>query len=505
MKLKIINRTKCKKYGPESQGIVIEAESVRSFVRNSQLLKSLEWEPVYSDVLILKGESWLPLKLTFMEFIELFFFSYRYQLSMNNDRVLYPYSVKTRTLSFAYRSDNGYTTKARKKLLTAAIAGILLNLFFPFKRPVLIFEKMSNRAQDNGFNFFEYAIKQSSSVYFLIREGSPDYKKVVNMPNIVKFGSWKHFFLLYRSKLFVSSETGGHAFFWRQNMGITPHVVRTKPLVFLQHGILGFKKLDDMLRFDKLGAPIRFNVSSNFEKKIVIDNLGYDEQHVSITGLSRWDRLDVSQNKKHFILIFYTWRPWLDDIDKNDFAETEYYKNVESSSKIITKVSKKLGKQAIVVAHPKMQEYFTSESHFKVLTDTDESLDAVLDDTALLITDYSSLSWEAYYREIPVIFNQFDLNKYESAVGGYIDLRHPPFGETVVGANIKELIFKSADRNFILTDHDLEAKEKFFQYHDLSNSKRVWEEIQNINLRLEKKRKLKQIFTRLKKILKNNN
>src|SRR5699024_5810053 len=165
----------------------------------------------------------------------------------------------------------------------------IMNFFKPFNRPQLAFEKLSNRAQESGFAYFKYVRLKfpNEKLYFLIKKDSPDFREIEGLGHIVFHGSFKHFYLLHRAELFISSETPGHAYFWRENMGITANVVRTKPYVFLQHGVLGFKMLDNLFYGDRLTSPTLLITSSEFEKNIVTSNLGFNGDKVPVTGLAR--------------------------------------------------------------------------------------------------------------------------------------------------------------------------------------------------------------------------
>lgn len=44
-------------------------------------------------------------------------------------------------------------------------------------------------------------------------------------------------------------------------------------------------------------------------------------------------------------------------------------------------------------------------------------------------TDYSSVSWDVYYLGKPILFYQFDLDKYNETNGSYIDMEKDLFGE----------------------------------------------------------------------------
>lgn len=478
------------------------AEMVFTFNEWSQ---RIDWEPVYSDAYVITNTGKRTrVKLPLWLFCLLFFEGHWFVKKDSDDRVMYPFPTKKGMLSFSFRADNGFTWWIRYKQLFAGAIACILNLIKPFGRPILVFEKESNRAQDNAFVFFKYAVQQNRNYYYLIHKDSPDIKNTMGQPNVVYFGTFKHFYMLYRSKLFVSSETSGHAYFWRQNMGITAQVVRTKPYIFLQHGVLGFKKLDAMLHANKLSAPIGFVTSSDFEAKIVTNVLGYDTNQILMTGLARWDDIDLTESRgKNFIVAFYTWRPWLDDVSDDVFLASDYFNNIKVSVGNIQRMveHKDVKQRVIVVAHPKMQKYLAplaNRSKVKIWTDEDGPIKEALNDTALMITDYSSIAWEAYYRNIPVLFDQFDIDRYNEEVGGYIDLYgNLPFGNHLSSESLERVITS----NYTLSKRDVQNKAKFFKYEDQGATTRTFDAIQNFDMRFVKSRKRKVLKRAIKKLL----
>lgn len=445
------------------------------------------WKPVYSDAYSFNNGVYTRYRLTTWQFFLLFFFSYKFQVKMSNGMIWYPFATKRGYLSFSYRSDNGFTKKMRHKQAIAVILAGFVNFFYPFKRPILIFEKLSERAQESGFSYFKYVSEKSiqDKYFFLIKRTAHDFEKVSQMNNIVIHGSFKHFYLLIRSKLFISSETPGHSYFWRENMGYTANIVKTKPYVFLQHGVLGFKKLDNIFYNDRLTAPVCLITSSQFEQDIVTQNLGYAANRSPITGLARWDLIDLKRertNRRDKILLFYTWRPWLDDVDDETFDKSEYLSSISESIQLIKQMN--LDKQIVVMMHPKMHIILSKKeiSSIKLWTDSDGPLNELMSSVALLITDYSSLAWEAYYREIPVIFDMFDQQRYEKEVGSYIDLNRIPFGSKVVD-KISDNVQQIIAQDYQMTEEELQAKGTYFAFQDQNASQRIHDVLQNIDLR----------------------
>ncbi|MCT3053866.1 CDP-glycerol glycerophosphotransferase family protein [Leuconostoc mesenteroides] len=472
-----------------------------------RLSRKMEWQPIYSDAYQLINGQYRRYHLTLWQFFFLFFFSYKFQVKMPNGMVWYPFATRKRNLSFAYRSDNGFGPVQRHIQAAATIAAIAVNIIKPFHRPQLVFEKLSERAQESGFAYFNYVRSHypKEKLYFLIKQGAPDFEKIKNSRHIVLYGSFRHFYLLHRAVLFVSSETPGHAYFWRENMGITANVVRTKPYIFLQHGVLGFKKLDNIFYGDRLTAPTLLITSSQFEHNIVTTKLGYDPHRVPVTGLARWDMIDLEQerlSKRDKILLFYTWRPWLDDVSEDKFRESAYFQHLNNI--LISFNDSMLDKKIILMMHPKVRATMDKKllSQVKLWTNEDGPLNELLTTVAAIITDYSSLSWEAYYREIPVIFDMFDQERYASEVGSYIDLDRIPFGNKLTSQNsVQVLIQKIQNNNYHLTDIELEQKSKYFAFEDRHSSERIHKAIQNVDLTLIRRAKQKAMLSAIKRMI----
>ena len=98
----------------------------------------------------------------------------------------------------------------------------------------------------------------------------------------------------------------------------------------------------------------------------------------------------------------------------------------------------------------------------------------------ILITDYSSVAYDFYYLNKPIIFFQFDKEEYMSKVGSYVDLDNELFGKGAytVDECVKDII-EISDNNFKYDEQTEKKsenlKEKFLKYTDKDNCKRVYE------------------------------
>src|SRR5699024_5658936 len=104
-------------------------------------------------------------------------------------------------------------------------------------------------------------------------------------------------------------------------------------------------------------------------------------------------------------------------------------------------------------------------------------------ESSLLITDYSSVSWDMQYLNKPVLFYQFDYQDYMNLTGSYIDIKENLFGNS--SDTLDELIeqVQSVIKNGFLPEEKFELlRKENFAFTDLNNSKRIFEEILRSNL-----------------------
>ena len=94
----------------------------------------------------------------------------------------------------------------------------------------------------------------------------------------------------------------------------------------------------------------------------------------------------------------------------------------------------------------------------------------------MLLTDYSSVSWDVYYLGKPVVFYQFDYDLYMQANGSYLDMKKELFGDRYI---TEEEVIRGLEE---YVQNDFREKEKYgslrqeyFAYNDQNNCKRILE------------------------------
>ncbi|MFB9760947.1 CDP-glycerol glycerophosphotransferase family protein [Ectobacillus funiculus] len=414
----------------------------------------------------------------------------KYSITNQDGYMAYPYTTANDCLSITYRQTGEFESlKYKVNEYTAYFLYNLLFWYFNWKPIWLIHEKYSETAQDNSFYFFKHCYENyyDKKVYYVIKKGSADEQNLIPYKNrVVYFMSIKHLLLLLASRLIVASETKGHGYAWRVSNGVIRDFVDQKKYVFLQHGVLGLKRVDNTFKVNSSNGAELFVVSSDFEKKIVEDYFGYKKENIIVTGLSRWDVVqDRSQEMpRKEIFLMPTWRNWLEEVEEEQFVQSDYYREYNGvlQSEKFLRVLKENNVVLNFYVHPKFMPYvsnFTSSNeHINVIQFGEEKINDLLMRSSLLITDYSSVAWEMYYQKKPILFFHFDLEQYVENQGSYMDLKQELFGDVSYSAS--ELV----DKLSMYIENGFQEKEEFsairhdyFKYVDHNNSARIYREI----------------------------
>ena len=362
----------------------------------------------------------------------------------------------------------------------------LCRLLYGSKRKWLICER-GDDAQDNGFIFYDFLIRNHKEIHpiFLIKKDSPDYLKVAKLGRIALFGSIKHFLMCIGCRVKISSNLYGYApwivmeKFFRRN--------KTKDIhVFLQHGIV--KNYHDSFHSKNNKSLSLFVSGARPEFDYLVKSLGYPNGVIQYTGLPRFDNLFDCSGGSNVILIMPTWRTYLKGSNFEDFKNSDFYKKWISllQDEKFTSLASKNGIKIYLYLHHELQEYlplFTNLKHIILISYTDNTVQQLLIDSRLLITDYSSVYFDFAYMYKNVLFYQFDENDYYNKhyARGYFDYRKANLGNVFTSKN--ELIDNVSvilSKNYILDEERIRSIDYYFPVRDKNNSERVFESIMNL-------------------------
>ncbi|MCI5822254.1 MAG: CDP-glycerol glycerophosphotransferase family protein [Lachnospiraceae bacterium] len=414
------------------------------------------------------------------------------QYCFPDGNVVYPYKTKSGDIAMEYRMGTEYDN--RKFVWEEYLAIVCYFLSKPFlkKRKIwLVYEKYCEMAQDNGYYFFKYCMenlpeKERQRIYYVIDKKSPDYQYVKPYDKqVIDFLSLKHRVYLLACQILVASDTKAHAYAWHSPRSVYRAALKRKKNAFLQHGVIMFKYCHRGLRKGSVNQSEMFIVSSDVEKQIVLDNFGYRDDQILVTGLARWDVLeDKSTKDERKVLLMPTWRKWLEEVQEDEFRNSEYYHRYMELLND-PKLAEMLEKQDIYLdfyMHPKFKEYIGTfsarSSRIRLIAFGEEPLNQLMMHCKMMITDYSSAVWDVFYQGKPVLFYLFDLEKYEQIEGTYIDMNTEAFGEVAhEKQGLIDLIEQYAIAGFQEKEEYAKRRGKLIKYIDADNSKRTYEMI----------------------------
>ncbi len=278
------------------------------------------------------------------------------------------------------------------------------------KKLVLLYEKNSSKYEESASVLFENLIDSDyKNAYFIVTKDYEFFDRIPEkyLSNIIYKYSFKHYLYFFKSKTFIGTEAIAHSIDLKTFNLLALKKIASKNLnyVFLQHGVMYMVSLNSesrkMFKRKELNGKYRVVVSSQAESDH-FTTLGrhYDED-IYITGLPKFDRNTHNENADK-IVIMPTWRPWEINEARTDFTQTPYFKML---MKLYDSVPEHLKEKVIILPHPlivnelgKLSETLTK----KIVLDA--RYDDILKDTAVLITDYSSIAYDAFYRGARVIF-----------------------------------------------------------------------------------------------------
>lgn len=343
-------------------------------------------------------------------------------------------------------------------------------------------------AHDNGYHFFKYLREKQPQidVYYAIKKEAPEYKKVASLGKVIHYGSVKHWILYFNGKYNISSQKGGKpnaalCAFFELNHIFKPHNI------FLQHGVI----INDLewLHADKTILDL-FITSSVDEQRFIQDTFGFDKNIIVRTGLPRFDNLHTFSYNKNRIVIMPTWRKWLrlkseknTQLDMN-FEVSEFIERWLSllDSDELQQIIEKYNLEVIFYPHRQMQkhirDFVCKNSKVIIASSDDYDIQDLLKSAKLLITDYSSVFFDMVYMKKPVIFYQFDeerFRKYHYAKG-YFDYNDNPFGKAYNNhLDVIKALENYATVDFSVSQKFLDEHQRIFPYYDTNNSKRIYE------------------------------
>lgn len=387
-----------------------------------------------------------------------------------------------------------YKRSFRAKVLLAREVARIVKLF-KSKKVNLYFEKESSRAQESGYYVFKQTLKYvnrkkhaTSKNYFILDKKADEYptlKKTYGSSIVSKY-SFRHCVLIFVADHFISSEMSNHVLNPRLYNATLNSVVNRKPLIFLQHGIMFAKPVDNpaAMGFWKEKTPLnvyRSVISSDLEAT-QFHKMGYSDGDLIKCGLPKFDlsRLDKGADK---ILFMPTYRYWEEAkiFDKKKITETSYYQLFINIIKEFEKA--KLIDQLVLAPHPKFADYIAEVlPEYASLIST--NIDEALAKARIFITDYSSASYDAHYRGAAVLYywkeKDYLIENYQAIPP--VDETNcdgkPVYSEKELTKEVKRLI----DTDYKVDSLYKKRYKKINEFSDNKNAERLLKELSRLEV-----------------------
>lgn len=395
---------------------------------------------------------------------------------------------------------------------TGWLIRLLYLLIYPFYRNkrFWIFMDLPTVAGDNGLELFKYVNSIDSDVksYFVLEKShqeeydylvsskfskikrllgfgaeSEQFREIKKIGNVLAYRSLKHrIFTLFAQYIVTSHPDNTIIYpFWGNYTHISG-LAKSKT-VFLQHGVTKDNVSEWLNEFDK---PLSMLVATSNREKESFNhpNYGYYPQTIKTLGFPRFDRLDDDSRKE--IVFMPSWRRNLDQLSTNEFMKSEFYKSYNS---LLTDTDfidflVENGYELKFKPHRNLYKFIsTFAKHPNVEFDLNQAnYNETFKRASLIITDYSSVSFDFAYMKKPLVYYQFGNDYHFDVESAYFQYERDGFGPVCRNhEDLKRQITKIIENGCVMDEVYQKRVEEFFKYIDKNNSKRVYEEILNLD------------------------
>ncbi len=373
----------------------------------------------------------------------------------------------------------------KKKYFWVRILRFLTKRLVP--KNIWLISDRPNVAGDNGEALFKYLnstkkYKKVIKPYFVIDKSSPDYARLKKIGKVLALSSKKHKLYALHCAGKAVSQTDRELY----EVIVRDYVKDFKyaeKRVFLQHGIT---KDDISKLYSRFSHGFDLFVTAcypEYDSIVKNANYGCGASITKLTGFPRHDALDNKTEK--VVVISPTWRQNLAMDGENgieEFKASEYFARWHGllNNKELISAAKENDCKIWFVPHNKFEHYLD------LFSDLDEQVSVlkgnknfaeIFSKGALMISDYSSNSFEFAYLRKPIIYYQYDADVFfgeHTYNKGYFDYETDGFGDVIKDeAEVVEKIKYYMQNGFVAEDEYLDKITTFFKFSDKNNSERV--------------------------------
>jgi CDP-glycerol glycerophosphotransferase (TagB/SpsB family) len=306
-------------------------------------------------------------------------------------------------------------------------------------------------AGDSGERLFRYlrTSRPTINAWFVIESGTADWRRLqaVSRMRVIPHGSLRWKLLMANCRHLISSHADVPVM---RPPALMRFMEPRWRFTFLQHGVIK----DDISSWLNPKQIDLFVTSTPQEyASIAGDHNAYafTSKEVKLIGLPRFDRLRelgerFAPHQRDLVLIAPTWRVWLvpplrtgsqrREVDQS-FYQSDFIQNwmgLLNSAEL----AQVCGEERLTIGflpHPNVQPTLPGlelPEHVRAFTFADNDVQELFARSAVLVTDYSSMAFNAAYIDRPLVYFQFDADRVRGGEhlgrSGYFDYERDGFG-----------------------------------------------------------------------------
>jgi hypothetical protein len=367
---------------------------------------------------------------------------------------LNPDSSKSDPIAMLARDPHPATTEGRRAQQRARRPKVQEK----YRRAWVLMDRIHD-AGDSGEVLFRWLRRHQPDVnaWFVVRKDTPDWGRLVKDgfgKRLVAHGSMEWRLLMANAAHLISSHAD-------EAVMIPPAILDfARPrwkFHFLQHGVIK-DDLSPWLNGKDIDTFVTSTVAEH--RSIAADHTSYvfTTREVQLTGLPRFDRLRelgeaVPPDRRDLVVVAPTWRNFLlprtaegtqqRDLEAAAIADSDFMRSWTAflADERLDRAAAEHGVRIGFLPHPNLQPllpHLDLPGHVEKLS-YDGDIQALFARTRALVTDFSSVAFNAAYLDRPVVYYQFDadlvLGGAHVGRAGYFDYRRDGFGPVTVEAD----------------------------------------------------------------------
>lgn len=345
------------------------------------------------------------------------------------------------------------------------------------RKTVLLYEKHSSHYEESASTLFERLIDSGRhEARFVLERDAISAVPEKYRPYVVERFSFAHFYRFFCATALLGTEAAAHAAELRTANRILLRRIFSRRFgyVFLQHGVMYMVALSagqrKEFRADGIVFPLGTKIvcSSQKEARHFVELGGFPAKDMYVSGLPKFDRA-VRDEDADLILIMPTWRPWEHNIVRTAPQEAPYFKMLVT---LYEAMPEELRERVRILPHPLLRDTIKTTSLARHMW-SEGSYDEALRRCAVLVTDYSSISYDAFYRGSGVVFWWRDKDECMRRYQGHLMLD----GDSAFGpvcfepgqltAAVRSLYRSAQDAEYVRRYREL------VEFHDNCNTDRL--------------------------------